>query len=505
MALRPQRRGRPTTAPARKTKLSQKKRKNNFNFVTTQMYSNFKEQAIEYVKQAVQEDNAGNYVKAFPLYMNALEYFKTHLKYEKNPKIKEAITAKFTEYLRRAEEIRADDSEQSKLRAGLNSAIITEKPNIKWNDVAGLESAKQALQEAVILPVKFPQFFTGKRRPWRAFLLYGPPGTGKSYLAKAVATEADSTFFRFHIATVPPFSAVIGVADTEHQGQIVKVELCSIEPAAGCSTRGGGISSSDLVSKWMGESEKLVANLFQMARENAPSIIFIDEIDSLCGTRGEGNESEASRRIKTELLVQMQNMAAPVHVAPACAGSGEGSDHFGSIGVGHNDDKVLVLAATNTPYALDQAVRRRFDKRIYIPLPDAKARQHMFKVHLGDTPHSLSESDFEVLGRRTEGFSGSDVAVCVKDVLFEPVRKTQDAMYFFKIDGDMWMPCGPKQPGAVQTTMQDLASKGLASQILPPPISKNDFEKVLARQRPTVGKKDLEVHEKFTKEFGEEG
>lgn len=161
------------------------------------MYSNFKEQAIEYVKQAVQEDNAGNYAKAFPLYMNALEYFKTHLKYEKNPKIREAITQKFTEYLRRAEEIRAvldeggtgpaanggdaavaaqpktkpkdggggggegEDGENSKLRAGLDSAIVREKPNVKWNDVAGLESAKQALQEAVILPVKFPQFFTG--------------------------------------------------------------------------------------------------------------------------------------------------------------------------------------------------------------------------------------------------------------------------------------------------------------------------------------------------------
>ncbi|KAE8646916.1 hypothetical protein Csa_020923 [Cucumis sativus] len=436
---------------------------------TEEMYSNFKEQAIEYVKQAVHEDNAGNYAKAFPLYMNALEYFKTHLKYEKNPKIKEAITQKFTEYLRRAEEIRAvlddggpgpasngdaavatkpktkpkdgeggdgEDPEQAKLRAGLNSAIIREKPDVKWNDVAGLESAKQALQEAVILPVKFPQFFTGKRRPWRAFLLYGPPGTGKSYLAKAVATEADSTFF--------------------------------------------SISSSDLVSKWMGESEKLVSNLFQMARDSAPSIIFIDEIDSLCGQRGEGNESEASRRIKTELLVQMQ-------------------------GVGHNDQKVLVLAATNTPYALDQAIRRRFDKRIYIPLPDLKARQHMFKVHLGDTPHNLTEADFENLARKTDGFSGSDISVCVKDVLFEPVRKTQDAMFFIMTPDGMWVPCGPKQQGAVQISMQELAAKGLASKILPPPITRTDFDKVLARQRPTVSKSDLEIHERFTKEFGEEG
>ncbi|KAG6436401.1 hypothetical protein SASPL_101299 [Salvia splendens] len=456
------------------------------------MYSNFKEQAIEYVRQAVAEDNAGNYAKAFPLYMNALEYFRTHLKYEKNPKIKEAITQKFTEYLRRAEEIRGvldeggsgpaangdaavatrpkskpkggkdgegEDGDKEKLRAGLNSAIVREKPNVKWNDVAGLESAKQALQEAVILPVKFPQFFTGKRRPWRAFLLYGPPGTGKSYLAKAVATEADSTFF--------------------------------------------SVSSSDLVSKWMGESEKLVSNLFQMARESSPSIIFIDEIDSLCGQRGEGNESEASRRIKTELLVQMQ-------------------------GVGHNDDKVLVLAATNTPYALDQAIRRRFDKRIYIPLPDVKARQHMFKVHLGDTPHNLNDSDFESLARKTEGFSGSDIAVC--DVLFEPVRKTQDAMFFVKTPSGAWVPCGPKQPGAIQITMQELAAKGLAAQVSTlveahvyivicvkhndvtmrvnvcrPPISKTDFDKVLARQRPTVNKSDLDVHERFTKEFGEEG
>ncbi|KAI3961004.1 hypothetical protein MKW92_048144, partial [Papaver armeniacum] len=151
------------------------------------------------------------------------------------------------------------------------------------------------------------------------------------------------------------------------------------------------------------------------------------------------------------------------------------------------------------------AIRRRFDKRIYIPLPEAKARQHMFKVHLGDTPHNLTESDFEHLGNKTEGFSGSDIAVCVKDVLFEPVRKTQDAMFFINTKDDMWVPCGPKQRGAIQTTMQDLATKGLAAKILPPPIMRTDFDKVLARQRPTVSISDLDVHERFTREFGEEG
>ncbi len=104
-------------------------------------------------------------------------------------------------------------------------------------------------------------------------------------------------------------------------------------------------------------------------------------------------------------------------------------------GVSSGSGQVLVLAATNTPYSLDQAVRRRFDKRIYIPLPDDAARAHMFKVHLGDTPHALCERDFAALGARTEGFSGSDVAVAVKDVLFEPVRKTQEATHFKAVAG----------------------------------------------------------------------
>ncbi|MED6222378.1 Vacuolar protein sorting-associated protein 4B [Stylosanthes scabra] len=409
-------------------------------------YGFFKEQAIEYVKQAVQEDNVGNYAKAFPLYMNALEYFKTCLKYEPNLKIREAIQDKFNQYLRRAEEIRAvlDEGQPSPTYfrlaakpggsgAALNSVIRREKPNVKWSDVAGLERAKQAFQEAVILPLKFPQFFTGKGQQKRTFLLHGPPGTGKSYLAKAVATEADFALF--------------------------------------------SVSSSDLVSKWKSERAKLISSLFQTARENVPSIILIDEIDSLYG---EGNENEASTQIKIELLLHMQD-------------------------VGHNDQKILVLATTNAPYALDQPIRRRFDKLIYIPLPDLKARQHMFKVHLGDTPYNLTDSDFEYLASRTEGFSGSDISICVEDVLLEPLRKTQDAMFFYKNPEGMWTICGPEQQGAVQVTMQDLASKGLSSKILPPPVTRTDFEKIFAGKRPTVSEADLEAHERFTKEFGEEG
>lgn len=209
----------------------------------------------------------------------------------------------------------------------LGGAIVKEKPNVKWSDVAGLEQAKASLQEAVLLPIKFPQFFTEERKPWRGILLYGPPGTGKSYLAKACATEVDSTFF--------------------------------------------SVSSSDLNSKWRGESERLVKTLFQMAREHKPSIIFIDEIDSLCTARSEGQD-ESSRRVLTEFLVQMN-------------------------GVGKDQDGVLVLGATNCPWELDSAIRRRFEKRIYIPLPDPVARKVQFQIRLGNTPNSLTDEDFDML------------------------------------------------------------------------------------------------------------
>jgi vacuolar protein-sorting-associated protein 4 len=212
--------------------------------------TDFLDRAIKQVRLAIDADNAAQYDKAYQLYYQSLELFMLALKWEKNPKSKEMIRAKTGEYMERAEKLKAHlsdaeakrkkpgmvgvngastagtgkgkeagedgaeplDEDSKKLRNALAGAILQERPNVSWDDVAGLERAKEALKEAVLLPIKFPHLFQGKRQPWKGILLYGPPGTGKSYLAKAVATEAKSTFF--------------------------------------------SVSSSDLVSKWMGESER---------------------------------------------------------------------------------------------------------------------------------------------------------------------------------------------------------------------------------------------------------
>lgn len=150
--------------------------------------------------------------------------------------------------------------------------------------------------------------------------------------------------------------------------------------------------------------------LFKLAREKRPSIIFIDEIDAICGARDSGSaNAEDTVRMKTELLVQMD-------------------------GVGNDNEGVFVLAATNLPWALDPAIRRRFQKRIHVPLPDATARKALFKVHLGEMSSTLGDTEraFTDLAARTEGFSGSDIANLVQDALMLPVKKIHSATHFRK-------------------------------------------------------------------------
>lgn len=408
----------------------------------------FLTKGIDLVQKAIDADTATRYDEAYKLYYNGLDYLMLALKYEKNPKSKELIKSKFTEYLTRAEQLKehletlktaqtagaqkksTDDDDTKKLRGALAGAILLETPNIKWSDIAGLDAAKDALKEAVILPVKFPHLFTGNRRPTLGILLYGPPGTGKLYLAKAVATEAKLTFF--------------------------------------------SVSLLDLVSKWMGESERLVKQLFSMARENKPSIIFIDEVDALCGPRGEG-ESEALRRIKTELLVQMN-------------------------GVGNDPQGVLVLGATNIPWQLDAAVRRRFERRIYIALPDAEARKRMFELNIGSVPCECTPQDLRALADMTDGYSGHDIAVVVRDALMMPIRKIQQATHFKRV-GDKLQPCSPGDAGAQETSWMDIASDELRE----PELTIKDFVRAIKNNRPTVNASDIQNHVAFTNDFGQEG
>ncbi|XP_013012623.1 katanin p60 ATPase-containing subunit A-like 2 isoform X1 [Cavia porcellus] len=258
------------------------------------------------------------------------------------------------------------NSEMRELAAVVSRDIYLHNPNIKWDDIIGLDAAKQLVKEAVVYPIRYPQLFTGILSPWKGLLLYGPPGTGKTLLAKAVATECKTTFFN--------------------------------------------ISASTIVSKWRGDSEKLVRVLFELARYHAPSTIFLDELESVMSQRGTapGGEHEGSLRMKTELLVQMDGLA-------------------------RSEDLVFVLAASNLPWELDYAMLRRLEKRILVDLPSQEARQAM--IHHWLPPVSKSRAlelrtdlEYSVLSQETEGYSGSDIKLVCREAAMRPVRKIFSAL-----------------------------------------------------------------------------
>ncbi|XP_075210336.1 katanin p60 ATPase-containing subunit A-like 2 [Lycorma delicatula] len=247
----------------------------------------------------------------------------------------------------------------------ISKEIFMKHTNVYWDDVKGLYAAKQLLKEAVVFPAKYPQLFTNILTPWKGILLFGPPGTGKTLLAKAVATESKTTFFN--------------------------------------------ISASSIVSKWRGDSEKLVRVLFEVARLQAPSTIFLDELDALASKRDGLIEHEASRRLKTELLIQLDGLA-------------------------QTEDKVFLLATSNLPWDLDPAILRRLEKRILIDLPNTEARMSMMKHHLPPviiektTPQLKCRIDYEQLAQKMEGYSGSDIKLVCKETAMNAMRKAFSAL-----------------------------------------------------------------------------
>ncbi|KAI9184388.1 Katanin p60 ATPase-containing subunit A-like 2 [Blastocladiella emersonii ATCC 22665] len=261
------------------------------------------------------------------------------------------------------------NSEFRDLATIISRDIYQENPNVRFADIAGLDVAKRLIREAIVFPIRYPELFQPANllSPWRGILLYGQPGTGKTLLAKAIATECKTTFFH--------------------------------------------VSASSLVSKWRGDSEKLVRVLFELARHHAPSTIFLDEVESIMSQRGGSGgqgEHEGSRRMKTELLTQLDGMVK---------NEGDGSR------------PVFFLAATNLPWELDVALLRRLEKRIHVALPDPPAREQILRSFL---PQSTTDAfnnvlvdpelDYAALAGETDGWSGSDLRLVAKEALMIPLR-----------------------------------------------------------------------------------
>lgn len=302
--------------------------------------------------------------------------------------------------------------------------IVVLGDDVYWEDIAGLATAKKALKEAVVYPFLRPDLFMGLREPARGMLLFGPPGTGKTMLARAVATESHSTFF--------------------------------------------SVSATTLTSKWHGESERLVRALFAMAKAMAPSIIFVDEIDSLLSGRSSSGEADVARRTKTEFLIQWSDLQR----AAAGREKTNPDDKNANNNSSGDASRVLVLAATNTPWVIDEAARRRFVKRQYIPLPEPEVRKMQLDRLMQLQKHDLSDSDLEKLVSLTEGFSGSDITALAKDAALGPLRNLGEAL--------------------LHTSSEDIR-----------PICLQDFEASLTSIRPSVSREGLEQYERWSMEFGE--
>jgi SpoVK/Ycf46/Vps4 family AAA+-type ATPase len=287
----------------------------------------------------------------------------------------------------------------------IDSMIISERPMVKWDDIGGLTEAKREVREAVILPmVKGKPDFVEIPR---TILLYGPPGTGKTLLAKAASSNLKAMFFE--------------------------------------------AKTSALLSKYYGESEKIIEALFEKARKNQPSIIFMDEFDSIMLTRDAGVH-EATRRVISQLLTEIDGFSTG------------------------NDGKVIIMAATNRPWDLDDAMISRFQRKIYVPLPDAEARRQIFEIHMKGT--SLSDVTITRLSEMSNGYSGRDIANVCREAIMFMIREQN-----------------PKLEDLTPTQIEKYA-------MMYRPLTKKDFDHAFSKIRRTVNAKLMGRYEEWEETLG---
>jgi len=290
------------------------------------------------------------------------------------------------------------------LKADFDDLVLKDKPNVRWDEVIGLDDAKRALRESIIYPTERPDLFP---LGWpRGILLYGPPGNGKTLLAAATASEIDGYFIN--------------------------------------------VDAASMMSKWLGEAEKNVAKLFSMARrivskENIPVILFIDEVDSLLGTRS--NEIGGEVRVKNQFLTEMDGITSKAGKLP-----------------------VYIIGATNKPWSLDWPFLRRFQKRIYVGLPDYNARLQLFKYHTAQLNIDNSVK-LEELAKITEGYSASDIRDICQGVQLKVVNELFES--------------GKAYDGNAKTRS----------------IMVNDFKEILKNRKPSVSVEMIKAYMRWSEQF----
>jgi len=368
--------------------------------------------AVKYAQEAIELERKGSKRIAATKYQRAVEVLLKLCSLYPTAVQNKVYMEHAEAYKKRIQELQSEapiehspdiqDSKDSK-NIKFDQWVLTEKPDISWSDIAGLEKPKNAIEESIIFPVRRPDLFP---LGWpRGILFFGPPGCGKTLLAAAIASEIKGVFFCADAAT--------------------------------------------LMSKWLGESERNVLLLFNKAREvsenGQPAIVFLDEVDSLMGVRGEEVGGEV--RVRNQFLKEMDGIL---------------------------DKKkkyhVYVIGATNKPWVLDEPFIRRFQKRIYVPLPDIKARMDMLQLYAQDLKFN-NNVDFAELGRITEGYSGGDIRDLFQSTQLKVVR-------------DFFQQGRAGDPAAI-----------------PDPITMEDFQTMITTRRPSVSQSNLKRYYDWDETF----
>lgn len=356
------------------------------------------------IEEAKRLERDGNRKEASEHYLRASEIYR-RIAYNAPPERAQEMFGVASKYETFGKALVKGTPEPEMQEEIISTLIVSQKPEVSWDDIGGLDDAKKDIREAIILPfVKAKPTYI--KAP-RTILLYGPPGSGKTLLAKASSNTLSATFFEARMPT--------------------------------------------LLSKYFGESQKLINALFEKAKKTQPSLIFIDELDSVAMSR-DSNIDESTRRVLAQLLTEIEGFNTS------------------------KDERVLIMGATNKPWDLDDAVVSRFQKRIYVPLPDDRARRAILQIHLEGA--DISEINMSSLVERTGGFSGRDLASLCRQVITNMVRE--------------------QNPSIERLTVKELEAYSLKYRSL----QVKDFDSAFEKIKPTTHPKDIEKYEGWRKEFG---